>query len=110
MTQYIVPPPSLPTFMYKHYALSSLQSLIEWAKSEHQARLVYCAENGYWREFKRLNEDYSPIRVLAEVKGFRKICAALTQDGYNQLSGRERVFIRRAYEMREILIRGKSSL
>lgn len=109
-SQYITPPPDLPMFLYRRYAKSSLQKLIEWAKAEHQARLVFCAEHGYWREFKRLNEEYSPIRVLAEIKGFRRICANLTQEGYNQLSGRERVFIRRAYEFRELLFRGKNSL
>lgn len=99
---YIIQPPSVPMFLYKNHP-SNLRNLIEWAKKEHNARLRYCAEHGYFRELKRLNEDYSYLRVLAEIKGFRKICATISQNAWNELSGRDRVSIRRAYEFRELL-------
>jgi hypothetical protein len=103
-SQYIVPPPVMPNYFYKHYPLLAFRKLIEWAKTEHHARLRYCAERGYFKGVKHLNEDYSPMRVLAEVEGFRRMCAMISQEGWNKLSGRERVFLRRAYEMREMLL------
>ena len=102
MTQYITPPPNVPVFLYKTHPFA-LRHLIEWAKAEHQERLQYCAERGYYRELKRLNDDYSPIRVLAEMDGLGKICAKITQKTWDKLTFRERVFIRRAYEMRNLL-------
>src|SRR5215207_5038969 len=106
-SQYLVQPPSIPMFLYKFYPAVTLRKLIEWSKQEHLARLRYCAENGYYKELKRLNEDYSPMMVLAELNGFRKIASRVVQNvrGWNELSGRERVFVRRAYEIRNFLFR-----
>ena len=101
MSQYITPPPNLPMFLYRRP--SALKNLIYWARKEHSDRMMYCINHGYWKEFKRLNEDYSPMRVLAEMKNFRKICTTLTQGSWDQLTGRERVFIRRAFELGGLL-------
>lgn len=103
-SQYIISPPDLPTFLYKSNA-SALKGLISWATKEHRKRLAYCARRGYFREWKRLHEDYSPVRVLAEMEGFHKICSLITEDVWNELSARERVFIRRAYELRGMLLK-----
>jgi len=105
--QYITNPPNLPAFLYKHRPEYTLPKLIAWAKQEFDDRLRYCAENGYWYELKRLNDEYSPMRVLAEMSGFRRICANVVnnQAGWNKLSGRDRVFIRRSYELRDLLMR-----
>ena len=107
MRQYVVNPPNIPMFIHKNYPQQTLPKLIQWAEKEFDARLKYCAENGYWYELKRLNEEYSPMRILAEMSGFRKICAYLqnNQRGWNELTGRQRVFVRRSYELRDLLMR-----
>ena len=101
-SQYILPPPDLPPFLYKS-SVSAFKALILWAKREHIKRLKFCADRGYYKEWKRLHEDYSPIRILAEVKGLRKILSVITDDVWNQLDMRERVFINRAYELSSLL-------
>ena len=107
MNQYIIPPPDLPMFLHKNRPEYTLPQLITWANKEHRSRLRYCAKNGYYREWKRLNDDYSPIRVLAEMGGFRKICSYLINnlDGWNRLSRQERKFIESAYRLRDLLLR-----
>jgi hypothetical protein len=67
--------------------------------------LKYCATHGYWKTLKYLNEEYSPVRLLAEIHGFRRMCANIDQNTWNKLTGRQRVFIRRAFELRELLFR-----
>lgn len=103
-SQYVIPPPDVPEFMYKSYS-STWIDLIQWANREYRARLHYLAKNGYVREFKVMNEEYSPIRILAELSGYRRFCSKMTQGVWDKFSGRERVFIRRAYELRDILKR-----
>jgi hypothetical protein len=101
---YITQPPNIPYFMFQHYA-SSFEKMIAWAEKEFQDRLRYCAEHGYWRTLKYLNEEYSPYRILAEVHGFRRMCAKIDQNTWNKLTGRQRVFIRKSFELRELLFR-----
>lgn len=105
--QYITPPPDLPMFVHKHYPEKTLPQLIVWAQREFQDRLIHCAERGYFRTLKYLNEEYSPIRILAEMSGFRKICSYLinNEKGWNKMTVRERRFIRSAYELRDLLLR-----
>lgn len=103
MSSYITPPPDYPKFIVKKYGYGPMIDLIKWAKKEHLDRLKFCAKHGYVREWTRLHNDYSPIRVLAEYKGLREICASITEEAWNKLTMRERVFIRRAYEMMELL-------
>lgn len=100
---FIIPPPNYPMFMYKFFTSRLVKELIQWAKDEHLARLRYCAEHGYMRELKRLNEDYSPMRVLSELGNFGQICVSLSKKGWNDLTGRERVFIRRSFELKRLL-------
>lgn len=101
---YITQPPNIPYFLYKHHS-TAITQMIAWAEKEFQDRLIYCAEHGYWRTLKYLNEEYSPIRILAEAHGFRKICSMINQTAWNKLTGRQRVFVRKAFELREILFR-----
>lgn len=103
-SQYVIPPPDVPEFMYKTYD-SAWIDLIKWANREYRARLHYLAKNGYVREWKVMNEEYSPIRILAELSGYRRFCSKMTQSVWDKFTGRERVFIRRAYELRDILKR-----
>jgi len=102
--QYVNEPPSIPLFLYKTKT-QSLRDLISWAKKEWVDRLNYCAEHGYMLQHKRLTSDYSPMRILAEMTGYRRICSIVTQECWSGLTGRERVFIRRAFELRDLLLR-----
>jgi hypothetical protein len=101
---YLTPPPNIPYFMFKRYS-NAYEKMIAWAEKEFQDRLIYCADHGYWKTLKYLNEEYSPLRILAEVHGFRHMCSMLNQAVWNKLSGRHRVFIRKSYELRDILFR-----
>lgn len=104
-TQYVIPPPNIPQFLFKHYSDTMAKRLIEWAKKEFDLRIRYCADRRYYRELKWLNENSSPIRILAELPNYRKICSYFTDESWNRLSARERSFVRRAYELREILVK-----
>lgn len=103
-TQFITPPPDIPLFVYKRSA-SALVELIKWANKEWIDRVKYCAHHGYLKEHTRLTKDYSPIRILAEIPGYRKICANVSQSSWDGLNSRQRSFIRRALELRDLLLR-----
>lgn len=102
--EYVIQPPDIPEFIYKRN-VQAWRNLIDWSRKEFQARLIHLSEHGYWRELKRMNQNYSPYRILAEMSGYRKLCSLITQEMWEGLSGRERVHIRRAFELRDILFR-----
>lgn len=99
---YIVQPPSVPFFLITRP--THLHNLIQWAKDEHRRWLIRCADNGYFRYLKVLNEEYSPIRFLAEMHEFRRICAKITEREWNQLSRADRKFLTSAFTLRDILL------
>lgn len=103
---YTLPPEEVPAFIYKHYPnalVSHTQDLIAWAKKEYYDGLRLYAKRREFATVRLLATNYSPMRILAEMQGFRRIVALLVKDAaiYNSLSGRDRVFIRRAYEIYE---------
>lgn len=106
-SQYVVQPPSVPYFLYKGYS-KPFKDLIEWARKEYASRLTYCAKHGYYKEHRRLTSDYSPKRILAELSGFRRVCALMTERAWNNLSRAERGFISDAFEMRDLLMKETS--
>jgi len=81
--QYIQQPPDVPFFLTSR--ASYLRNLIRWAKDEHQRWIMRCTEGGYYRYLKVLNEEYSPIRMLAEMPQFRRICANISQYEWDKL-------------------------
>lgn len=103
-SQYVIQPPSIPEFLYKSN-FSAWIALISWANKEYKARLRFCAKNGYFKEWIKLHKEYSPIRILAEMPKYRKLCALLTEGVWDMFSARERSFLRRSYEMRDLLFR-----
>lgn len=106
--QYITPPPSVPMFLYKSRPEYVLPDLIEWAIKEYNDGLEFAARRGYWKELAYVSKEYSPMRILAEMSGFRKICAYVQQgseDGWNSLSKPQREFILRSYELQGLLSR-----
>ena len=102
--QYINPPPDVPLFVYKT-STQALQELIKWANKEHRAWLQYLSENAYYKQLTYFTHNVSPYRILAEMSGFRHIASVISQRSWDKLSGRERVFIRRSYELRDHLLR-----
>jgi hypothetical protein len=102
---YVIQPPDLPEYLFK-YSMTPYELLVEWANKEFQARLQYCAEHGYFKELKRLNDNWSPIRILAEMHNFRKLVSYLQ---YNKewpaSKGRTRHSIIQAANMRDMLFR-----
>jgi hypothetical protein len=103
--QYVIEPPSLPNFIFKHFADRVAILLIEWANKEFYARLKYCAEREYYKELKWLNDNSSPIKILAEMREYRKICSYFNMENWNRMSAKDRRFIRKAFELREALLR-----
>lgn len=103
--RYYNAPPDLPDFFYSNprYAGNALTQIIEWAKKEYNDSLRLYARRKEWKTVRLLSNEYSGMRVLAEFPEFRRIAALITQDAWNQLTGRQRVFIRRAFEMQSIL-------
>lgn len=102
-----------PDFIYRRYPnsiVTDAEKMIAWAKREYNDALRMFAKRGQFDTVRSLSQNYSPMRLLAEAQGFRKMVAFLVQDAdvWNQLSGRDRVFIRRAWEIYEML--RKSSL
>lgn len=107
MSQYVLAPPDVPRFFYGSYE-SSWRDLIYWAKREHIARLRYLAERGYVKEFRQFQREWSPIRILAELPGFRRFCALLTDRVWKRLLREEREFIISCAKLRDLLKRDSS--
>lgn len=103
-SQYVIPPPSVPEFMYKFSVIAWL-ALIIWAKKEYAARLRFCARNGYKKQWMWLHENSSAIHVLAEMPGYRKFCAIMTERVWNTFSRPDRHFFQASYELRDLLLR-----
>lgn len=106
---YTNPPPmpnQLPAFMVKRYydVPTKVQELIQWANREYNMAVRDANRRKSMRVVMFLQQEYSAIRILAEAEGFRELLGLITQENYNQLSGRERIFLRRAYEMYRSLI------
>src|SRR5687767_5903504 len=107
MSQYVIPPPNVPRFFYG-FNVSVWRDLIYWAKREHIARMRYLAEHGYVKEFHRFQKEYSPIRILAELKGYRRFCALIRESTWRKLFGVEKDFIISSLQLRDLLMRGTS--
>lgn len=102
--RYYTPPPNnQPDFICKHYGSRVARDLIKWAREEYDMALKLFTKRGAWKTVDYLTKEYSAMRVLSEMPNFRHIVSLITEDEYNRLSGRERVFIRRAYEIYEAL-------
>lgn len=104
MSQYVLAPPDVPRFFYGSY-VSSWRDLIYWSKREHIARLRYLADNGYVKEFRRFQREWSPIRILAELPGFRRMCALMGETVWKRLLKEEKDFIISCLKLRELLKR-----
>ena len=105
--RYYNAPPDLPSFFFKNprYSQSAITELIAWAEKEYRDALRIFAKRKAWRTVKCLSDEYSGMRILAEFPEFRRIASLITQEVWNQLTGRQRVFLRRAFEMNTVIVR-----
>ena len=102
-SQYVIRPPEFPDFLFKTH-VQPFEELIEWSKTEYQSRLVYCAENGYWKQLRYINEEYSPYRILAELHGFRRYVSYLSSNArWANARKQTHRFIAKALALRELL-------
>lgn len=106
MSQYVIPPPDIPEFLYR-YNLTAWRNLIVWANKEYRARLRYCAKNGYKKQWMILMQEYSAMRILAEMSGYRKFISIMVKGTWRQFEKNEKAFFLGAYELRDLLFRGR---
>lgn len=101
--RYYTEPPNVPEFICKHYGHAVAKDLIEWAKSEYDMAIKLFTKRGAWKTVSYLSREYSAMRVLAEMPNFRRVVSLISPEEYNRLKFRDRVFLRRAYEIYEAL-------
>lgn len=98
----------VPAFIKKHYDMDEyiaqqIQKMIQWSTREYNQALRTAYRQKAIRFADFLAKEYSAMRVLAESEGFAELLAMLNDRNYNKLSGRERVFVRRAYQFYKAL-------
>jgi len=104
MRNYYYQPPTtpdkLPPFMRSRYydVPSSVKKFIYWANAEYNKLVREATRHSISvRAIRYLHEEYSAIRVLAEMEGFRDLIGLITEENWNQLTPKERRFINNAY-------------
>lgn len=103
---FTLPPTNVPEFFFRHYVWT-WRNLIAWSVKEYDDALILFSKRGAMKTVKYLSKEYSAMRVLAEMPGFRRMIANITQDVWDKFDMRERVFIRRAWEIYELLRKSK---
>lgn len=106
MSAYYINPPHrsmVYIFLWKHKLAQHMEALVEWADKEYFYALQQAAQHKRWGTHRTLTSEWSGFRVLSQMEGFRKLCANLDDEQWNKLKPRTRKFIRKAYEMYELL-------
>jgi hypothetical protein len=78
-----------------------------WSYREYRERLKQLPRRGHLKELNYQARESSPLRVLAEMSGFRGLCAVLVKRPWmwNRLPKEQRDYIRKAFELRGYLIK-----
>lgn len=100
--RYYTQPPTqgnIPAFLKKAYAVKHVRDLIKWSWNEYETALQYLTERASSKTIRFFINEYSAMRVLAESEAFREMLGYLTKENWDKLNGRERVFVRRSYEL-----------
>lgn len=100
--KYYVNPPTqgnIPTFLKKHFLADHVHNLIQWAEREYITGMNYLNKHASMKTIMYFQQEVSAMRVLAESDMFREILELVNETNYNQLSPRERRFLRRSYEL-----------
>lgn len=105
-TQYYIPPPNIPQFMYR-FSFKAWKDLMIWSWNEYQERLKQHSRRGHYRELAVQASEFSPERILAEMTGFRKLCALLSKNEslWKKFTYSQRDYLIRCYELRDLLLR-----
>lgn len=90
---------NIPAFLKKAYLADHIRNLIEWSKREYTMGMNYLNKHASPKTIMYFQHNVSAMRVLAERKEFREVLDLMNEQNYNQLSPRERRFIRRTYEL-----------
>lgn len=90
---------NIPAFLKKAYLADHIRDLIEWSKREYTMGMNYLNKHASAKTIMYFQHNVSAMRVLAENEEFREVLDLMNESNYNQLSPRERRFIRRTYEL-----------
>jgi hypothetical protein len=93
----------IPPFLKKAYLAEYMRQLIRWAKLEYNSGMNYLNQHASMRTIMYFQQNVSAMRVLAESGLFREVVDYLNENNFNQLNMRERVFIKRTYELFRVL-------
>lgn len=103
MRYYNPPPPvDLPKFMYRAYPEQIFESLVTWADAEYRKALQEATRKGRAGVIRVLAGEWSGMRVLSELEGFRWLCANLDEASWRRLSRKTRKFLTGAFEWYEL--------
>ena len=100
--RYYNPPPTqgnIPAFLKKAYMAQHVRDLIRWAVGEYERGLQHLSRHASPKTIQFFINEYSAMRVLAECESFQEAIEHINEKNYNSLTGRERVFVRRSYEL-----------
>lgn len=89
----------IPAFLKKAYLADHVRNLIQWAKQEYTVGMNYLNKHASAKTILYFQHNVSAMRVLAENEAFREVLDLMNEQNWNQLSRRDRLFIRRTYEL-----------
>lgn len=102
--EYFISPPSIPEFLFKT-SKGAWYEIMSWSYREYKYRIEHNMVHGHPRELVVQDREYSPIRILAEMAGFRRLCAIMTSELWDSFSRREQDYLIACFDMREKLFR-----
>lgn len=101
---YINPPkPTYLTYLSPKMASRFYVKLAEWADQEYSTALRSAISRGRYNITRCLSDEWSGMRVLSNLEGFRMMCAKIDEETWNLLDRKTRKFITKAFEMYELL-------
>jgi len=106
-SQYYIQPPSVPDFVYK-VSIQAWYELMVWSYREYRERIHQNPARGYLRETTEQAREYSPIRVLAEMRGFRRLCSIMPNRVWDSLERQEQDYLICCLGLRDHLFRSTS--
>ncbi len=96
----------VPAYIAQHYGVTEhVEKMIKWARYEYELALFTLSQRASPKTIQFFLNEYSAVRVLAESEGFQEMVKNISERDYNKLSFRDRVFLRRAWELFQILSR-----
>ena len=101
---YVSPPkPNYLTYLTPKMASRFYLKLAEWADLEYATALRGAISRGKMGTIRCLSDEWSGMRVLSQLEGFRMMCAKIDEETWNLLDRKTRKFITKSYEIYELL-------